>query len=94
MKITKTVLKRLIREVYSDLQSKLGAHTLGPEESEWAAREEEGDEMITDDIEEAYEALMADLDQVEDPKMQADIIALFQSALKLGPEDIEPYKQF
>mgnify|MGYP003122729744 FL=1 len=94
MKITKSTLKRLIKEVYSDLQSEFGDHTLGPEESEWAAREERGDEHITDDIEEAYEALMADLDQVEDPKMQADIIALFQSALKLGPEDIEPYKQF
>jgi len=91
MKITITVLKRLIKEVYGDLQSEFGEHALGPEESEWAAREEEGDEVITSDIEETYEALMADLDQVKDPKMQADIIALFQSALKLGPEDLEPY---
>ena len=91
MKITKKIIKRLIREAMSDLEDQFGGYGHDPEESEWAAREEKGDELITGGIEETYEALIASLGEVEDPKMQADIIALFQSALKLGPEDIESY---
>ena len=84
MKITKSTLKRLIKEVMGDLEDQFGEYTLGPEESAWAERDEEADQMIIDDVEATYEALMDDLESVEDPKMKADIIRMFQDALKLN----------
>jgi len=83
MKISKNTIKRLIRETMEDYKDQFGEYTLDPEESAWADRDDQADQMIIDDVEATYEALMEDLDSVEDPRMKADIIRMFQDALRL-----------
>ena len=75
MKITKSNLKQLIKEVWdSDF-------SISPEESAWAEHEEEANRLIVDDVEAAYEALLIDLESVEDPVEKADLLRRLQDIL-------------
>ena len=67
---------------------KEGFDQVPPEESEWASLEQDADEVIIDEIEATYDALMSDLDGVHDPKMKIEIIKMFQNALKLDTSDM------
>ena len=78
MKITKSTLKRLIKEVWDS------EYSIDPEESAWAEHEEEANRLILDDVEATYEALMADLEDVQDPVVKADLIRRLQDILSVG----------
>ena len=81
MKITKSQLKQIIKE---ELLKELDPNKLefDPDAEEFASRDLEKDAQTAEDITEMYDELLGDLEEVEDPRMQAKLISLFQSALE------------
>ena len=69
-----------------------GEYDLDPEAEEFGARDLDQDEGTVQDIEELYGDLLEDLEDVEDPRMKAKLIKLFQNALKSEGEvfNLEP----
>jgi len=63
-----------------------------PEAEQFAARDLEQDEQTMQDINEMYDELIVDLEDVEDPRMKAKLIKLFQRALESEGEvfELEP----
>ena len=49
--------------------------------------EEQADAMLVGEVESMYNALMGDLDSIQDPQMKMDIIKMFQDALDYDPEE-------
>jgi hypothetical protein len=49
--------------------------------------EEQADAMLVGEVESMYNALMGDLDNIQDPQMKMDIIKMFQDALDYNPEE-------
>jgi hypothetical protein len=97
MKITKSQLTRIIKEELAGMfedeevrgQIDPGEYELEPEAEEIGARDPERDEETMQDIDELYEELIIDLEDVEDPRMKAKLIKLFQSALESEGEVFE-----
>tara|TARA_R100000234_G_C4958795_1_gene160816 strand:+ start:430 stop:798 length:369 start_codon:yes stop_codon:yes gene_type:complete len=69
-----------------------GELDLDPEAEQFAARDPEQDEQTMQDINEMYDELIVDLEDVEDPRMKAKLIKLFQGALESEGEvfNLEP----
>jgi hypothetical protein len=72
MRLNKKALKKLIREAFAELP---------PEESEMSAQEERADQILVDDAEKDFDALMSGIEDIDDPKMKHAIIKMFQDLL-------------
>ena len=100
MKITKSQLKQIIKEEYASMfedeevrgQFNPGEYDLEPEAEEYGARDPEQDQETMQDIDDMYDELIVDLEDVEDPRMKAKLIKLFQGALESEGEvfNLEP----
>ena len=67
-------------------------YDLDPEAEQFGARDPEQDEQTMQDINDMYNELIVDLEDVEDPRMKAKLIKLFQGALESEGEvfELEP----
>ena len=100
MKLTKSQLKQIIQEEYASMledeevrnEFDPGEYDLEPEAEEYGARDPEQDQETMQDIEDMYNELIVDLEDVEDPRMKAKLIKLFQGALESEGEvfNLEP----
>ena len=100
MKITKSQLRQIIKEEYASMfedeevrgQFSPGEYDLEPEAEQFGARDPDQDQETMEDINEMYDELIIDLEDVEDPRMKAKLIKLFQGALESEGEvfELEP----
>ena len=67
-------------------------YDLEPEAEELGARDPEQDQETMQNIDDMYEELIVDLEDVEDPRMKAKLVKLFQGALESEGEvfELEP----